>query len=76
LVRNQRKNTLFNCDLDDSVIELIKESILFNCESRVEMDDKAFYVPVGNPTEVGFLKFLQDAEIPIHDDIKQKIGRV
>jgi hypothetical protein len=34
------------------------------------MDDKAYYVPVGNSTEVGLLKFLQDAEIPIHDLIK------
>lgn len=40
------------------------------------MDDKAFYVPVGNGTETGFLKFLQDAEIPIHDLIKDKIGRI
>ncbi len=39
------------------------------------MDDKAYYVPVGNSTEVGLLKFLQDAEIPIHDLIKLKLGR-
>lgn len=58
LIRNQRKNTLYNCELFDELIELIKESIIYNCDARIEMDDKAFYVPVGNPTEVGFLKFL------------------
>jgi magnesium-transporting ATPase (P-type) len=40
------------------------------------MDDKAFYVPVGNPTEVGLIKFLQDAEIPVHDIVRQKLGRI
>lgn len=34
------------------------------------MNDKAFYVPVGNPTEVGLIKFLQDAEIPVHDIVR------
>jgi len=58
LIKNTRKNTLFNCELDDNMIELIKESILFNCEARIEMDDKAMYVPVGNGTEVGLIKFL------------------
>ena len=28
--------------------------------------DATTYVPVGNSTEVAFLKFLQDAEIPVH----------
>jgi hypothetical protein len=44
--------------LEDGIIELIKESILFNCDARIEMDDHAYYVPVGNGTEVGLLKFL------------------
>lgn len=40
------------------------------------MDDKAFYVPVGNGTETGFIKFLQDAEIPVHDEILKKLGKI
>lgn len=40
------------------------------------MNDQAYYVPVGNGTEVGFLRFLQEAEIPIHDLIKKKLGRI
>lgn len=48
---------MLHCELSDLTIELIKESILFNCSSRVEMDATT-YIPVGNPTEVGLLKFL------------------
>lgn len=58
LIRNSRKNTLFNCELSDSTLELIKEGILFNCDARIEMDDFAYYVPVGNGTECGLIKFL------------------
>lgn len=58
LIRNTRKNTLFNCELFDHVIDLISESILFNNDARIEMSDKAFYEAVGNGTEVGLIKFL------------------
>ena len=57
-IRNTRKNTLFNCDLDDAMIKLITESILYNTDARIEMDDQAFYVPVGNGTDIGMIKFL------------------
>lgn len=76
MIKNTRKNTLFNCELFPHVIDLIQESILYNCEARIEMDDKAYYVPVGNGTETGFIKFLQDAEIPVHDDILKKLGKI
>lgn len=58
LISNTRKNTLFNCELFPNVIDLIQESIVYNCEARIEMDEKSYYVPVGNGTEVGFLRFL------------------
>jgi hypothetical protein len=76
LIKNSRKNTLFNCELELEQIELIKENVLFNCDARIEMDEQALYVPVGNGTEVGLIKFLQDAEIPVHEIIKRKIGRI
>jgi len=38
--------------------------------------DATTYVPVGNSTEVAFLKFLQDAEIPVHLLIQRKLGRI
>jgi delta 1-pyrroline-5-carboxylate dehydrogenase len=40
------------------------------------MDDKAYYVPVGNGTETSFIKFLQDAELPVHELILKKLGRI
>lgn len=76
MIKNTRKNTIFNCELFDHVIELLQESILYNCDARIEMNDEAYYVPVGNGTEVGLIKFLQDAEIPVHDLIKKKLGRI
>lgn len=56
-IKNTRKNTLLHCELSKTTIDLIKESILFNCSARIEMDATS-YVPVGNATEVGLLKFL------------------
>jgi magnesium-transporting ATPase (P-type) len=40
------------------------------------MDDQAFYVPVGNGTDIGMIKFLQDADVAVHDIIKRKLGRI
>jgi len=34
------------------------------------------YVPVGDGTEVGFLKFLQNADVPIHHRIKGRFEKV
>jgi len=39
------------------------------------MDD-VIYKPVGNGTEVGLLKLLQDADIPIHILINKKLGNI
>ena len=58
LIRNSRKNTLFNCELERHIIDLIIESILFNCEARIEMSEDAHYIPVGNGTEISLIKFL------------------
>jgi len=65
MVKNTRKNTLLHCELTEQAIDRIKEGIMYNCDARVEMD-QITWVPVGNPTEVGLLKFLQDADIPVH----------
>jgi len=51
--------------LSEEAIIRIKECILYNCEARIEMDATT-YVPVGNGTEVGLLKLLQDADFPVH----------
>jgi hypothetical protein len=46
-----------NCELSLESINRIKDSILYNCEARVEMDSTN-YEPVGDGTEVALLKFL------------------
>lgn len=56
-IRNTRKDTFIQCDLSQEAMQRIKESILYNVEAKVEMNDTA-YVPVGNGTEVGLLRFL------------------
>ena len=40
------------------------------------MNENSFYVPVGNGTEVSLIKWLQDAEVPVHEIIKMKAGNV
>jgi Ca2+-transporting ATPase len=75
IVKNTRKNTLLNCELTAETLERIKDGILYNCEARVEMDATT-YVPVGNGTEVALLRFLQDAEVPVHLLIQRKLGRI
>lgn len=74
-IKNSRPDTLLNCELSEITIELIKESILFNCSARIEMDH-SHYIPVGNATEVGLLKFLQNADIPVHLMITQKLQNI
>jgi len=64
-IRNTRKDTFIQCDLSPEAMLRIKECIVYNCEAKVEMDSTT-YIPVGSGTEVGLLKFLQDADIPIH----------
>lgn len=39
-------------------VDAIRDSVIYNCESRIEMSEDAKYIPVGNGTEVGMLKFL------------------
>lgn len=75
-IKSKRPNTLFNIDLSEDVLSLITNSIVNNCDARIEMDHKAFYKPVGNNTDVALLSFLQAAEIPAHDLIREKVGNV
>lgn len=57
LVKNSRKNTLDKCEVSDEAKMKLRQGILNNCSAIIEMDDKD-YVPVGNGTEVGLLRFL------------------
>ena len=64
-IKNSRKDTFMNCELAPETIDLIRSSILYNCSAQVEMKGTQ-YIPSGNGTEVGLLKFLQDADVPVH----------
>ncbi len=59
LIKNQKRNTFTNCAIYPKIVELVKESILFNCDARVEMNEDAMFESVGNGTECGLLDFLQ-----------------
>ncbi len=45
---------------------------MFNSSSYIQMSKNSFYVPVGNGTEVSLIKWLQAAEIPVHEIMQQK----
>lgn len=40
------------------------------------MDDDAFYQPVGNGTDIAMIRFLQDAEVPVQEQIQKKHGNI
>ena len=73
-IRNTRNDTFLHCDLSQEAVMRIRECIIYNCEAKVEMGATT-YIPVGNGTEVGLLRFLQDADVPIHLLTNFKTGR-
>jgi Ca2+-transporting ATPase len=73
---NSRKTTLLNCHLDEKVIELIQQGIVYNATCHIEMTDDSLYQPEGNGTDVSLFKWLQGADIPVHDIIQQKYARL
>jgi Ca2+ transporting ATPase len=74
-IKVSRPDTLIHCEVSDDAKTRIKECILYNCDARIEMDATT-YVPVGNGTEVGLLKFLQNADIPVHLLIQKKLDKI
>ena len=71
-IKNTKKNTFLNSNLDENLIQVAQDCILFNATARIEMNEHALYTPVGNPTEVGMLRFLQLNDIAVHDEVKRK----
>ena len=76
LQKNTRKNSLFNCNVGDHILDQLIESIVFNTSAYIEMTENSFYVPVGNGTETSLIRWLQEADVPVHEKIRQKTGRV
>jgi Ca2+ transporting ATPase len=73
---NSRKDSLNNCHILEDILEKIHESIVWNSSAYIEMTENSFYVPIGNGTEVSLLKWLQDAEIPVHEMMQEKADNV
>jgi hypothetical protein len=40
-----RNNTIHHCELRDETVELMKESILWNSEAHLEVNDDGYLVP-------------------------------
>jgi len=73
---NTNDNTLTHCQIMEQIVDLIKESVIFNSQAHIEMTENAFYEPVGNGTEVSMLKWLQKCEIPVHEIMASREGRI
>lgn len=71
-VLNSRKNTFRNCELDQMIQDKIIESVVYNSSAFIEMSENSFYIPVGQGTEVSLIKWLQGAEIPVHETMQHK----
>ncbi len=69
---NQRSNSIYNINLPENVLDLVEDSIFFNTDARMEINDESCYEPIGNNTDVALLKFLQDAGIPLHTEINKR----
>ena len=71
-----RKNTIHHCVFDKDTVEMLKESILWNTEAHIEINENSFYTPVGNGTECSLITWLQDAEIDAQKFMLKKEGKV
>ena len=69
-ITNSRKDSLLNCKLTGNTINLIAHNIVYNSGVHVEMTEDSLYEPVGNGTEASLFRWLQGAELPVHDIIK------
>lgn len=76
LVNNKKYNTLTHCDFEKEFVSLIRDAIIYNCESRIEVNDESKYEPTGNGTECGMLKMLQDCDFDLNKHFLEKEGRV
>jgi P-type Ca2+ transporter type 2B len=63
-------------DIDPETKQLVVDGIVYNCTAKIEMSENAMYVPNGNGTECGMLKFIQNNGHAVQDLMKNKVGRV
>jgi len=73
MIENSPANTLVHCtQVSEDVKMRLKENITYNTGARIEMSEDAQYVPVGQGTDTSLLKFLQDAEFPVHYNVRDR----
>jgi P-type E1-E2 ATPase len=65
LHRNTSKYSFTESGINQTVVDIVKDLIVLNCDARVEMSEDAKYEAKGNGTEAGMLKFLQKNEFAI-----------
>jgi len=51
---------------------LLQENIFYNNQAFMELNEDACYEPIGNSTEVGLLKWLQDANYLIPKNYQER----
>jgi magnesium-transporting ATPase (P-type) len=56
-------------------MELVGDSIIYNSTAFIEQTKKDF-VPTGNGTEAGLLKFLQDSKVQVQELCESKLGHI
>ena len=67
IIKNVEKDTLTTSQLNQTVVDTLRDCIIYNCDSRIEMSDDAMYEPQGNGTEIGLLRLLTDNEMAVSD---------
>lgn len=55
--------------------ELLTQGVLFNCSARIEREEGK-YVPKGNCTEQGLIRFLMDVKVPAYEIIREKENNI
>lgn len=72
-VKCSREDTFNHCVVAPFIRQILMENILYNNQCHIEIDDSAFYVPIGNDTEVGLIRWLQGAEINVHETMNGRL---
>ena len=60
---------------DLKTADLLAQGVLFNCSARIEKDEGK-YVPKGNCTEQGLIRFLMEVNVPAYEVIRQKENHI
>ena len=70
--QNKTKDSLTKSGINQNLVRIINNCIIYNNAAKIEMSDDAMYVPTGNGTEVGMLNLLSDNEISIYEQFKDR----